>query len=347
MKWNLELIYDSVEQFESDLRLLNQEIDNLALYQGKLHNAIEFKKYLLLETSTSKILEKLYCYANMKYHLNQKDQDNLNLSNKIMFTYEKFISSISFVSSEILELGYEKVMDLVKNDNELSQYIFRMESIFRSNKHVKSSDTELILSYFNAPLNNYSKLYSQLAVADNSGVKVKISTGEEIEVNDSNFRGYLEKLPNQDDRRLVFEAVFKHYDSHKNTFASIYQGVIQGNIANSKARDYEDFLQSFLFGNNISKDVYLNLINTVKNNTDTLKHYYDIRKKYFNLEEIHTYDRFLTFAKNDGDFSYDECVKLFLESVKPIGGEFEQYAQEVIKNGYVDVYSSDGKRPQS
>ena len=64
-------------------------------------------------------------------------------------------------------------------------------------------------------VNSFSDLYDKLAVSDRNSVKVTISTGEELELTESNFQYYLGILENQDDRRIVFEAIYKYYEEHK------------------------------------------------------------------------------------------------------------------------------------
>ena len=60
-----------------------------------------------------------------------------------------------------------------------------------------------------------------------------------------------------------------------------------------KARGYDSILSSFLEHNKIPNDVFLKLVETCESNTAPVKRYLDLRKKYFNLEQYHTYDRFL------------------------------------------------------
>ena len=145
-------------------------------------------------------------------------------------------------------------------------------------------------------------------------------------------------------RRKVFEAIFKFYEEHKQTFASIYNGIMQSEYANVKNRNYNSILESHLDINNIPKEVFLTLINTTKANTAPIKKYYELRRKYFNLAKIHTYDRFLQFKKTNNKYSYDDAKEIFFKAVKKIGGEFEKKAHLVLEEGRVDVLPSDGKR---
>ena len=224
----------------------------------------------------------------------------------------------------------------------MNHYYF--DKLFKSRQHVLEAKIENILGEYSGVLRNFNQMHDILAVADNREREVILSNGDKILVSEANFRNYLETLPKQEDRRKVFESVFKFYADHKSTFASIYNGIMQSELVNMKLRHYNSILESHLDINNINKEVFLTLINTTRENTSDVKKYYELRKKYFNLKEIHTYDRFLNFAKSDKTYNYEEAKKLFFNAVKKIGGEFEHKAHEVLAEGRVDVLPQDGKR---
>src|SRR5690606_17806705 len=117
-------------------------------------------------------------------------------------------------------------------------------------------------------------------------------------------------------RRKIFEAVFKRYEDHKTTFANIYNLVLQQSKANYKSRKYDNALEAALFGNNIPVDVFHNLKDTVYENTEGIKKYIKLRKEALGLEKYHTYDRFLSIAKDDTIYDYETSRNLFFESIK-------------------------------
>lgn len=129
------------------------------------------------------------------------------------------------------------------------------------------------------------------AVADSKDNEVTFSTGETTTINHANYGFYLQSLTSQDDRRIAFEAMFKPFDDLKNTFAGIYSGIVQSNIAQMKNRGYSSILSSFLDDNDIPESVYLSLLNTVHKRSQVVKDYYKLKKDFLNLETFHTYDR--------------------------------------------------------
>lgn len=343
-EWNFTRVYADIDAFKADAKVLDQMIDEYKNYQGKLTDGLSLLDFLNFDEKINSLISKVYTYASMYYDQAQKEPGRQDIDALANNLYAKLVQASSFVSSEILALGEEKVKEYVSSIEELKKYAYPLDKIFHNQKHIFESRYEEMMANYVKVVNNYNRLYDLLAVADGKSTKVTLSDGKEIEVNQSNYRNYLASLEKQEDRKIVFEAVFKFFGEHKNTFAGIYNGIIESDYAESKNRKFDSILSSYLFGNNIPNSVYLSLIETVRNNTAPLKEYYQLRKKYFNLPELHSYDRFLDFAKTDKQYSYEEARGLFFESVKRIGGEFEEYAHEVLAEGRVDVNPRDGKR---
>ncbi len=204
--------------------------------------------------------------------------------------------------------------------------------------------SEQLMANFGEATGGYNRLYDKLAVSDRQQVKVTISTGEVLTLNESNFIYYLGLLDHQEDRRLVFEAIYKFYEEHKNTFAAIYDGIMQTELAEVKNRGYASILESHLYYNAIPKEVYLSLVETARKHTKPLQEYYQLRKKYFNLETLHTYDRFLNFAKSDEVYTYEASKNMVLDACKSLGEDYYQHAYRALEDGRVSVYTTDGKR---
>ena len=112
-----------------------------------------------------------------------------------------------------------------------------------------------------------------------------------------------------------------------------------------QSKGYTDVLSYYLDNNKISPDVYKSLIETARENTEPLKRYINLRKKYFNLNEYHTYDRFLSFSKGSKiKYDYNTSYNELLKALEPMGEDFVNKAKIALSDGHVDVYPNQGKR---
>ncbi|MCF7926809.1 MAG: oligoendopeptidase F [Candidatus Izimaplasma sp.] len=344
MNWDLTRLYKSDEAWQKEYDYLNKVIGSLDQFKGKLQDFDQFKAYYELQKEISEKIMKAYQYAALKSDLNKKDTKNAARVQKMSFLLSKLGKITSFDSPEILSLGKVKVLSFINKDKVLEEYRFSIENLFRKQKHVLDEKSESLLANFNQLNNQGRETYSALAVADKEAKFVTLENGEEIKVTSGNFRSYLADLDQPKDRKKVFEAIFTLYNENKNTFAQIYNTVLQRDIANMKSRDYASSLESYLFANNIPLDVYHNLIDVASNNTDVVKRYYKLRKEHLGLKKHHTYDRFIPLATSKSKFEFDEAKKLFFESISHLSEEFQTKAKSALSDGYVDVYEKDGKR---
>ena len=344
MKWDLTYLYKTPEDFEKAFEEIKGYIAPLASYQGKLNDEKSFVDFLLLSDEVELKLGRLFQYVALKGDLNKKDVEAQSNLQKVYFFLNNLVQATSFSSPEILALGQETVFKFIDNNKEIESHRFEMEKLFHMNEHVLDASKEQMLSYFSSYGDACSNLYDNLANADRPADFVRLSTGEKVQVTQGNWRSLIMSSKTPGDRKKVFNAVFKYYEENKNTFANIYQLEFQMDLANVRARKFNSILESHLFGDNIPTSVYTTLVDVASKNTKSVKKYLKLRKKILGLKTHYSYDRFLPLAHSDKQYSFEEAKHLFWESIKDCPQDFQDKAHEVLREGFVDVYESDGKR---
>lgn len=343
MKWNLEKLFDTQKQWEDTFKEIKDALPKVSKFAGTLHEYDAFKAYYTLQDELSVKLYKVFQYAQLKSHLNLKDVQHASKVQEVMFVLNQFQQATAFASPEILALGEDTVMGFLERDSLLATYRFPLKKLFHQNEHVLDATQETLLANYTQVTSSGPKLHSALSVADNSAKEVTLKNGDTIQVTSGNYRSYLADLEDADDREAVFAAVFEHYVSRKHTYAEIYNTVLQADVARMKARKYPSSLESYLFSNNIDKDVFYNILAVAKEHTAPLKRYYDLRKKALGLKEHRTFDRFMPLAQAKSKFTYEEAKALFFDSIAHLNDDFKAKAQDALADGYVDVYEQDGK----
>ncbi|MBD9216924.1 MAG: hypothetical protein EGQ23_08180 [Solobacterium sp.] len=70
-KWDVDTLYQTKEEFDKDYQQIQNMINELANYKDTFLKTKEnFKQMLLLNEKTSRLLEKLYTYADLKSNEN-------------------------------------------------------------------------------------------------------------------------------------------------------------------------------------------------------------------------------------------------------------------------------------
>lgn len=345
MKWDLSRIYQNEDAFLKDLEFFKNDITpKMAALEGKLGEEKDFVSFFLLEKQADEIINKLYMFASHRSDLNRKDVKNAEDESKVELAVQDFSSRISFEEPEILALGEARVKEILKKNPEVQEFDFELSKLFRREKHVLEKKSEELLSKY-SPLEGVgSNLYSNLTVADYSPKQATLSDGSLITVSQSSWTRQIAEAKTAEDRKTIFETLYSYYDTHKNAYGAIYDSVLQAELAIKKTRGFDSILEEHLFNNNIPVSIFHNLVEAANKGSAPLKKYYELRRKYLGLEKHRSYDRFIELAKSEKKYSYEEAKDLFFDSIKAFPSDFQSKAHEVLKDGYVDVYPSEGKR---
>ena len=344
-KWNLNDIYENYDMWESDLEKFEKLTKEVPKYKGQIKNNSEkFVELELLMEKIARLLDRLYLYPYMLKDLDSTDEMTSIKMQEIEMIYTKFGTETAWIAPEMLEIPEETMNEWIKKHPELEERRFGLSEMYRLRKHVLSEDKEQLLSHFSQFMGSSSDIYGELSISDMKWNTVKLSTGEELAVSNGVYSKILATNRNQEDRNLAFEALYKSYENSKNTFAAIYRAIIQQNVASCNARSYESCLDRALENKNIPKEVYFSLVNSAQENTAPLRRYIELRKKALKLKEYHYYDNSINIVDYNKVFKYDDAKEIVLNSVKPLGEDYQAKMKRAISEGWLDVFETKNKR---
>lgn len=344
MNWDLTYHFKTTADFEEALKKVTQMVEEFSQFKGQLHEEDVFVKYCLLTKEFETEVSKVYQYASLKSDLNKKDVENATALNRVRMLLYHFSEITAYIEPEILQIGQEKVLQILNKHPEIKEFNFIFEKLFHNNNHILNTESERLLSLYQPVISSAAELYSALAVGDGKSVDVKLKNKEVVNVTQGNYRSLIAASTNPVDRKKIFEAVFNTFEAHKTTYATIYNNVLEANKATAKARNYNSVLESFLDSDNIPTLVFTNLIEVAKKHNQAVKKYIKIRKQSLGLKQYHTYDRFLELAHSNKEYSYQDAKELFFKAISKFPKDFQDKAHEVLKDGFVDVEERDGKR---
>lgn len=341
-RWNLKDIYKDYGEWERDFLKVENLKKELSLFKGTFYKEEKLLEFFIKQEEMDKISYKLFRYPQLARDIDSLDKEAVENFQKIQFLFSEIHTELSWVNPELIENRDKIEKWMIKE--EFADYRFGLENLFRLQKHVLGENESRLLSYFSSYFSSPKTIYSEITVTDVEWPTVKLSTGEEVAVTPANYSRILTKNRNQQDRKVMFEKYYGIYKKKENTIGAIYNSILQKDIAKMKAYNYESFLSSFLEGNDIPEKVYLNLINTVKSNTEPLKRYLSLRKKILGLEKYYSYDGSVDLIEFEKDYEYDEAKEMVLKSVAPLGEEYTGKMKKAMSEGWIDVFEVKGKR---
>ena len=343
-KWKIDTMYPSEDYIEKDIEKAKEYIEKVKEYKGKLSESKEvLYDALNISEKSSRVLQNLYVYTHMKQHEDTRINANQAIATKIEMLSTELSMATSYIVPEIISIDEKKLEEFFRCEK-LKFYKKYVDDIIREKPHTLSEKEEEILAAASDLSNISENIYDMLSFADLEFPEIDDEKGNNVRITHSNFSTFL-KSKNPIIRKNAFEALYSTYDRYKNTFASTLYGGIKSEIFYSKIRKYESALEASLFQDDISIDVYNNLIKSVNENLDTLNKYIEIKKKLLNLDEIHMYDLYVPLTdKFDMKIPYESAKDIILKALKPLGKEYLDIVKKAFDEGWIDVYENEGKQ---
>lgn len=343
-KWTIDEMYPNEESIEKDIQKVKELIEEVKRYKGILADSEEnLFKALNISEETSRILQNLYVYTHMKSHEDTRINKNQSNATKIDMLSTELSMATSYMVPEIIAMDNEKLENYLKTER-LSHYKKYVDDILRLKPHTLNEREEELLAAVADLSGVPENVYDMLSFADLQFPEIEDENGEKVRVTHSNFSLFL-KSKDARVRKDAFEAMYGIYGQYKNTFASTLYGGIKSEIFYAKTRKYESALQGSLFQDNVSVDVYNNLIDAVHENLDTLNDYIDLKKKFLGLDKINMYDLYVPLTESfDMEIPYEKAQKIILEALKPLGEEYLENVKKAFAEGWIDVYGNEGKQ---
>ncbi|WP_107572312.1 oligoendopeptidase F [Clostridioides difficile] len=343
-KWKIDKMYSNKEEIEKDISKVKNLIQEVKEYKGKLSDSKEnLYKVLNISENASRIVQNLYVYTHMKQHEDTRINDNQGRATKTEMLSTDLGVATSYIVPEILAIEENKLSEYLKDDK-LSFYTKYIKDILRDKPHTLSEREEEILAATSELSTVPKNVYDMLAYADMQFPEIEDEDGNKVKLSHSNYSLFI-KSKNSRVRKDAFEGEFSTYEKYKNTFASTLYGGIKSEIFYAKTRKYNSAIEASLFSDDVSLDVYNNLISAIDKSIPNLNKYVELKKKFLGLNEIHMYDLYVPLTdKFDMDIPYDKAQDIILEALKPLGEEYLKVIKSAFDEGWIDVYDNEGKK---
>jgi len=344
-KWNLTDIFPGWPEWQAAFDELDTKIGAYAALQGTLaQGADRLLAAMQLSDDIGQLTYKVWYFAGLKYDEDQRDNSINARRQHVQILFAKATQASAWFNPELLKVPLPTVQQWMAERPELAMYRFAIEDLYRQQEHVLDDNGEHLLSLSSRFSSSPNDAYAALSTADIKYPTVRLSTGADVTLTYGQYRAILATNRSQADRAAAFQAFHKLYAANVNTYASLYNGVLQRDWFQSQARDYKSTLEAALHGNNIPTAVVENLIASTKAGTEPLRRYHRLRKRVLGLERYYNYDATIPLVDFDRKYPYDDVLAWLPASVEPLGSGYQRQVREALESRWIDVYENPGKR---
>ncbi|ALA41650.1 oligopeptidase PepB [Paenibacillus peoriae] len=341
--WKLEDLFPNLKAWDQEYEEVKQLAKKAEQFQGKLNSAESIGSCFKLEDELSLKTERVYVYAHLHHDEDTAEPTYQGLSQKAKKLGVEVSESLSFVTPEILALP-DHQLDAFIEDPKLADYRFTLQEMKREKAHILGKTEEALLAQVGNLAQAPQTIFGMLNNADLKFPKIKDENGKEVELTHGSYIQFLES-PHREVRERAFKAVYDTYAKNKNTIASTLSANVNKNIFYSRVRKYPSVLEMSLYGDNIPKEVYTNLIDTIHESLPLLHRYIKLRKKLLGVDELHMYDLFAPLVDEyKMDITYEDAKTQTKEGLKPLGADYLASLQKGYDERWIDVYENENKR---
>ncbi len=337
-KWDLSKLYATKQDWENDLKFLQDNMSKAASFCGKLGESPKMLlEALKWDTEMSIIIEKAYVYASLHYSGDASEPENQKMQGMISQVYTSYSAATSFMTPEILAID-----DLPKwiEKKEFSDYKVMLSKIMRQKNHTLSHKEEELLAKEEELQNTAQNAFGMLTNVDMNFGKV-----DGLPLSQSTWSQFMNHR-DRDVRKRAYKKFYGLYQSHEQTIATLYAGSVKQDIFNAKIRGFETALDKALYRDDVPKSVYTGLIEAVHKAFPTLHKYYALRKRVLKVDELRHYDVYVPLVGSVKTHkTYEEAAKIVKEALKPLGEDYTRTIYDgLTKDRWVDRYENKGKR---
>jgi oligoendopeptidase F len=343
--WDLTAICADWDEWSANYARLDAAIEAFRKFQGTLATGPDVLVAAFRAMDEMGALSyRVWYYASLQYDEDQRNNQINARRQQVQILFARQQQASSWFNPELLKIPLERVRQWMDENDALAVYRFAIESLFHEQEHVLDESGERLLSYagrFNSvPYDSYAAL----TTADMKFPAITLSTGERVTLTYGQYRALLETNRRQEDRASAYRAFHQAYADTQNTYASLYNGVLQRDWFQARARGYTSTLDAALHGNNIPTSVVENLISVAKQDVEPLRRYHRLRRRVLGVETYRLFDVFVPLVEHDVRYPYDEVGSWIVDSVASLGREYQQSVREAFRGRWIDVFENAGKR---
>ncbi len=345
-KWDLTVIYPNLDAFTAECGKLKEMIEKYPAHQNTmLSGAKELYSALSDLVKMTELLEVLSNYAFLNFAVENHNNTYQSINAKVRNLAVEMGTASWFVSPYLLKLDTDKLESWYKECPELEAFRRQIDKNLRYKPHTLSDEGEQLLARVQDCLGTHGEIRGIFANSDLRFGKITDENGKKVELTDTNYVTYL-MSPNRRVRQSAFRCIYKTYEQFTNTFATMLDGRIKEACTMAKLRNFDSSITSSTFDDEVTPEIYNNLIDSVHEGLPSLYRYYDLKREVLGVDKLHLYDIYTPLiGELDRKYSYEEGVEEVLETVKVFGDEYYGALKKgLLELAWVDVYPSRGKQ---
>ncbi len=343
--WNLADIYPSEAAWSKSKDEIARRIPTLAQSRGHLGDSAEALRGALDAIfGVDRDLSRLATYAMALGDQDTRQQRPREMRQSAEQLATAFAAATAWVRPEVLTLGAAKVREFLARDRGLAPYRFYLEDALRWTPHTLTAPEERIAAETGEMASAGGSIYGVLKDADLPYPTVKLSTGEEVRLDNAAYTFY-RAVRSREDRNKVFAAFFGAFKTYERTMGATLSARVKAQIFDQRVHRFGSTLEAALFRDDIPTSVYRQLLADVHRSLPTFHRYLALRRRMLGLPVLRYQDLYVPMTLSvDLRYQPDEARAITLDALAPLGKGYVETLRKGFESRWTDYLPSTGKR---
>jgi oligoendopeptidase F len=346
--WNLEkYFYTGLDdpRLKIDMEAILPACKDFAeKYKGRVRafEAADFLEFFKAETELDKLTNKPAEFLFFLKSVDSQNQEVLKKNGELEHVYIEASNLLTFVSQEIKEIGYEKLM-WFSHQPELQDYEnYFVQSALRV-KYILDETTEKALNLKSTSgASAFNDLYEEYTGSFEFEIE---ENGQKKKLTEDDVRT-MRQSPDGQKRVLAWGLLRQRYNNPETriVISNVYRSVVKSWVSEIKIRGYGSPISIRNVGEEQEDQTIQILLDSISSGYGLCQRYIRLKSKLMEVEKLKGVDLFAPLSPVEQKYGYEQGVVILMDVLKSFDADFYGYAEDLLTQGRIDVFPKKGKR---
>ncbi|MFB6246093.1 MAG: M3 family metallopeptidase [Candidatus Pacearchaeota archaeon] len=328
-----ERIWSKVEEFESKWKGREDYLEHAKVLKEALDDYEELVASYLLGGD-----EGFYYY--LRSFQDKEDSEVKAKYRKIDEFSRKCIEKVRFFVLNLSKVSKDKQRDFLDNEL-LKPYRHFLEVLFEKSKHLLSEEAENALD-LKKPVSYQNWMDMTLSFIASSEREVLDKDKKNSKKSYSEIENLL-KEKDSEIRNSAKEAFEDIISSHEKVAEVEINSLLENQKSEDDIRGYERPDKERHLSDDIDSEIVDSLIETVSENFDMPKRFFELKAKLLGFEKFEYEDRKIGYGKVSKELDFENAKDIVGKVLSNLDESFKEKFDSLVKNGMVDAFPRKGK----
>lgn len=280
-----------------------------------------------------------FYYASLRITQAQDNPVVKALHNRLNKKYREQIKEIQFFTINLAKVPQQKQQQFL-NDPKVAKYKHFLARIFAEAEHMLTEEEEKVLIMLSpSAFQDWVKMTQEFLNKET----VRWAEGDDEKELSFNELIHLTSDTDQQTRDEAAAKLNEIFRKHLPTGVAELNAILGYKSTVDGLRHFKRPDKSRHISDDISTEVVDVMLDTVTNNFDLARRFYELKSKIMGKEKLQYHERNVPIGKSEKEYSYEESMQLVKDTFTDLDPEFGEFVDK-FNNGYIDVYPRKGKR---